>query len=82
MSNYFQEWAQKYDNSAAILKNSIQTLKQKLKTAPPEELSRINYDISVLKAMRRDTTEIAEELRKKHRHEMERLNETTITIPQ
>ena len=82
MSNYFQEWAQKYDNSAAILKNSIQTKKKKLKIAPPEELSRINYDISDQKTMRRDTPKIAEELRKKHRHELERLNETTITIPQ
>ena len=66
---YYRNWAAEYERSADAIKDSIDKLKEKAKTAAYGELQSIGNDISTLTASLYDCRGIAQELLKKAERE-------------
>lgn len=66
---YYRRWAAEYERSADAIKDNIDKLKEKAKTANSRELQAIGSDISTLTASLYDCRGIAQELLKKAERE-------------
>lgn len=66
---YYRRWAAEYEQSAEVIQDNIDKLKEKAKTANSRELQAIGSDISTLTASLYDCRGIAQELLKKAERE-------------